>query len=213
MRILFLLLSCFCAHGYADISVNFDTGSNWTAGGGSLTSYQTNHVYAESGFSFSGGPALRQTTAVQDGVAGALGTYSWRLQDVNGVAWTASYDSVSLANSFVSGFGFDVRRWDGSPVPVYDVSYSFDGGVNYTSAGTINNTFLGGTSNWTSFSASFGAIQVANGDFKVRVSRTGGERIMIDNFSLTATAVPEPSSIGLVVLGLAAVSSTCRRRA
>lgn len=185
--------------GVATASViDFDTASNWT-GSGSLTSYNSGHVYEEQDWTFTGGPALRQGTTAQDGFAGALGTYSWRLQNV-AVTWTATYD---LAGS-LSQFGFDVRRWDGSPSPSVAVAYSTDGGSTYSSSVvTINNTYLGDSSDWTTFSydlptpATFSA-----GDFIVQLSSTGGERIMLDNFSFT---VPEPASLMLVSCGLVAM--------
>lgn len=54
------------------ITVDFDDVSKWQAGSGNFATIQSNHVYVDQGFRFTGGPAFRNSTAVQDGVAGAL---------------------------------------------------------------------------------------------------------------------------------------------
>lgn len=206
-----LLVCCaFASAAQGAIVVDFDDAGKWTAGSGGITSYQTNHVYSDQGLVFTGGPALRNGNAVQDGFAGALGTFSWRLRDAATVSFTATYADTSVAGGQVSGFGFDVRRWDGAPSPAYSIAYSTNGGADFTLVDTIDNDFLGNTSNWFSFSHSFSTVNVADGDFIVRLSATGGERIMFDNFSLAVTAVPEPTS--LAVLGIAAGVVAVRRR-
>lgn len=196
----------------ADFVVDFDTAANWTAGSGSIGSYQSDHTYSDSGMVFTGGPALRQTASTQDGFDAALGTYSWRLRNTNTVTWTATYATVG--DSEVEGFSFDVRRWDSNPSPAFDVSYSVTGAAGpFASVGTINNTFLGGSSDWSNFSHTFTSNEiVSDGDLVVRlVQATTGERIMIDNFSLnTVSAVPEPAGLG--VLALAGLGLVLRRR-
>jgi autotransporter-associated beta strand protein len=164
-------------------TIDFDTAGNWT-GSGSLTSYSTSHVYTESGWTFTGGPALRNTTTSTDGFAGALGTYSWRLRDDTTVSWTATYNTGGT----LSAFGFDVRRWDATPSVNFLVEYSINGGTSYTSTGTtINNTFLGNSSDWSTFTFDLlSPVSVAADDFIVRVAAQGTtERMMIDNFSFT----------------------------
>ena len=177
--------------------INFDTASNWTASGsGLLTSYQTGHKYAESGWEFTGGPALRETTATQDGFPGFEGTYAWRLRDAT-VTWTATYTKALQPNEYFSAFGFDARRWDNSPSPAYAVSYSFNGGSTWTNFTTINNAALDNSSQWKTFSnAVSSATGLAANQFVVRFSATGGERIMVDNFSYNV--VPEPAVISLI---------------
>jgi hypothetical protein len=196
----------------AGFVVNFDDVSKWTAGTGGLGSYASNHVYSDSGMTFTGGPSLRNTTTSQNGFAGALGTYSWRLEDRPGVSWTATYNTVSAANSIVNGFGFAVRRWDGSPSPAFSIAYSLNGGTSFTTRPTqINNTSLFNSSDWVTYSASFGKTQVSNGDFVVRISSSGTtERIMVDNFSVSA--VPEPTTGLLLGLGTLACAAFRRNR-
>jgi hypothetical protein len=201
------LLAICPAVSRADLVVNFDTSPNWTAGSTALTSYTTNHTYIQSGLTFTGGPALRNTAAVQDGFAGALGIFAWRLQDNSTVSWSATYSDVQAMNEGVSGFSFSVRRWDASPSPNFTVSYSLNGGTSYTTAGTINNASLGNSSNWSTFSSAALPLTLVNdGDFIVRVAAAGStERIMIDNFTLSAAAVPEASAFlygGLIATSL-----------
>jgi len=163
-------------------TINFDTADNWTAGSGGITSYQTDHQYNDviSGFdvNFSGGPALRQGTSLQDGFAGANGINSWRLRDNSTVEWF-----VTLTATQVSGFSFLVRRWDANPSPDFDVAFSIDGGTNYTSVGTINNTFLDNSSDWKLFSYG-SSITSSTSNIIIRIKANGTtERIMIDDFN------------------------------
>lgn len=92
------------------IAIDFDESTKWTNGSGGITSYQTDHTYVDQGFTFTGGPALRNGTSNQDGFASALGTCSWRLRDSGAVVWTATYTNVTSPLSIVESFGFDVRR-------------------------------------------------------------------------------------------------------
>ncbi|MDX1651491.1 MAG: hypothetical protein R3277_03300 [Brumimicrobium sp.] len=168
-------------------TINFDDDTKWTAGSGAITSYQTDHNYSDQNWSFTGGPSLREGTGLQDGVAGALGTYSWRLRDAAGTQWIGTYNNAGDIQSF----GFDVRRWDNSPDPNYTVEYTINGGTSWNNTGiTINNTYLSNSSNWTTFSYTLPAItSVTSGNFRVRVTRTAGERIIIDNFQWTEVSV------------------------
>jgi len=217
------LLTGLCALSLAVVSqaqtilVNFDDPTKWTAGAAALTSYAANHVYQDGGWTFTGGPALRQTTTAQDGFPGALGVYSWRI--TNGVAdWTATYSVDLLSGESFSLFGFDARRWDGVPSPDFAVSFSFDGGLTYNpatsigSSGVLNNAAFGDSSDWSTFSQSVSSpLALAANQFVVRVQSTGTtERIMIDNF--TATVVPEPSTYALLALGAAGLGAHMIRR-
>lgn len=172
----------FCSFGFGQsFIIDFDDAGNWTVGSGGITSYQTDHEYNDQNWLFTGGPALRNGTGAQDGFPGALGTYSWRLRNAP-ATWSGTYND---AGDIVS-FGFDVRRWDGSPNPNWDIAYSINGGGTWTNVGTINNAFLSNSSDWISFSYTLPSVtSVTIGDFVVQLSRNGGERIMIDNFTWT----------------------------
>ncbi|MCG8327061.1 MAG: hypothetical protein MI974_05215 [Chitinophagales bacterium] len=195
-QVYLLLIFCLMSVvGWGQTTIDFDNNSNWTSGSGTINSYQTDHVFSESNMVFTGGDALRQTASNQDGVAGALGTYSWRLRDNSSVSWTATYSAALNANESFSAFGFDVRRWDSSPSSDFLVEYSTDGGTGWTTAsnigtsGVIDNTALGNSSNWSTFSQTISTVQgLAANQFIVRISAQGTtERIMIDNFSYTVS--------------------------
>ncbi len=190
--LLTLLCLGFSSDGWGQtVVINFDDVAKWTAGSAAIGSYASNHTYVDENWTFTGGPALRNTTAVQDGFPGALGTYSWRLQDNASVNWRATYNQANTLETF----GFAVRRWDGSPSPNFSIEYSINGGVSYTSTGVIiNNAYLDNSSNWKTFSFTFPTpVTVAAGDFVVKVAALGStERIMIDNFSFTLGIITEP---------------------
>ena len=177
-------------------AITFNNTDNWIASG-SITSY-SNHSYSQSNWLFEGNLVLREvsTSPVQDGVAVTLGTYAWRLQDAAGSSLTATFNSSAT----ISAFSFDVRRWDNSPDPIYTVEFSTNSGGSWTNTGTtINNAYLG-SSNWKNFSYTLAsAANVTSGQFKVRIVRSSGERIMIDNFSWTGT-----SEVRLTTMGTAA---------
>ncbi len=209
--LILLLSATFASPGSAQTNlINFDVAGNWTAGSGAINSYQTDHVYADANMTFTGGPALRETSSSQDGFSGALGTYAWRLQDNSSVVWTATYNPALGANEFFSEFGFAARRWDGSPSPDFLVEYSFNGGSSYTVAtsignnGVIDNSALGNTSDWSTFTQVVNSPNaLAAGDFIVRISAQGStERLMIDDFFYTISTGSTPAC-NLAASGLA----------
>lgn len=170
----------------AQTTIDFDDAGKWTAGSGSITSYQNDHTYVSDNWTFTGGPALRQGNALQDGVPGALGTYSWRLRDAI-CTWTATYNTAGT----IATFSFRVRRWDNDPNPNWTVSYSTNG-TSFTTVGTINNSFLGNSSDWATFTYTFSTpVTVGANQFIVQIGRNSGERIMIDDFTFSSS-VPSP---------------------
>ncbi len=183
MKKLILLLLIFSITNLLSQTVDFDTDGNWTAGSGALNSYQSDHVYSTtvSGFNvtFSGGEALREIAGTQDGFSKTFGDYSWRLRNVNNVDWRVTIEATSI-----DGFSFQVRRWDASPSPAFDVSYSINGGTDFSSSiGTIDNTFLGNSSDWSTFTYA-SAINSSGTNIIIKIAATGTtERIFIDNFT------------------------------
>lgn len=173
---LVLGLVFYAFNGFGQTTINFDDNAKWTAGSVALTSYALNHTYVDGSFSATGGPALRNGTAAQDGFPGAFGTYSWRLQNVNTVDWR-----ITIATGGISTFSVKIRRWDGSPSPDYNLEYSIDGGSNWVFIALINNTSLGNSSDWTTFD---GTINSENDNIIIRLkSNSAGERIMLDDFT------------------------------
>jgi hypothetical protein len=76
----------------------------------------------------------------------------------------------------------------------------------------LDNAAFGDSSDWSSFSQTISSpTELAANQFVVRFSATGGERIMIDNFSVV-TAVPEPSTYAALLGALALGVVMWRRR-
>lgn len=191
-------------NGWGQTVVNFDDAAKWTAGSVAVTSYANNHTYVDGVFSSTGGPALRNTNATQDGFPGALGTYSWRLRDVNTVDFV-----MTIASGGVGSFSVKIRRWDGSPSPDFNLEYATDGGTLWTLVSVINNTTLNNSSDWTLFS---GTINSSNSNIKIRLKANGTtERIMIDDFSwfnYAGTATPTQVAVTLINGGSSPLAGT-----
>lgn len=166
---------------------NFDTADNWYSPDNSSMSSYGAKAYTDTArpdvVSYYAEVALRQGSADQDGFPGARsGDYSWRLRNADGSFWQAT-----ITEGGVGDFSVWVRRWDGDPGPNYVVEYSLDNGTTWTELSTINNTWLDVSSDWKEFT---GTIDAANGDGEddniiIQIRRVDGERIMIDDFSVT----------------------------
>lgn len=165
---------------------SFDTASNWTCVGAGCTSYD-NHLYANPSYpqmTFSSLNALRETAGTQDGFPRThSGAYAWRLRNVSGSTW-----QVRISSGGVGDFSVWVRRWDGDPDTNYAVEYSTNNGGSWTAVLTINNAWLGNTSNWKQVT---GTINTPNGagdsdDILIRIrAASAGERLMVDDFEMT----------------------------
>ena len=180
---------------------NFDDDSKWTAGSGTINSYQTDHQYNDviGGFNvnYTGGPALRESSGTQDGFDKTHNgsPYSWRLRNKSTVEWFATIEATSI-----DGFSFYVRRWDSSPATNFDVAYSIDGGNSYTSIGTINNSLLS-DSDWKQFTYSSN-ITSNTTNIKIRIKANGTtERIMIDDFSFDNPLPVELTTFSAIMKG------------
>lgn len=173
---IFILFSQLAA---GQTTINFDTASNWIQDGTTaLTSY-ANHAYAESGVTIQGTSVLRNTTTIQDGYPGALGTYSMRINTT-----TSAKATITVSSGGISTFSIKVRRWDASPMPNYTVKYSLDGGTNWTNLTNIDGDLLT-SSDWFTYS---GTINDASSNIMIEIANntiTATERIMIDDFTWT----------------------------
>jgi len=174
--LLLCFISIFSISLFAQGTIDFDDDTKWTMDG---TSYSSNHVYTDGVFSATGGPVYLQGTAAQGGVAGAFGIHSCRLKNVTNAEWI-----ITIASGGVGEFGMKIRRWDGSPSPDLNLDYSIDGGTNWTTVSTINNTSLDNKSDWKLFT---GTVNDESTNIKIRLVANGKtERIMVDDFYWTA---------------------------
>ena len=170
---------------FAQGTIDFDDDNNWTMDG---SGYSNNHTYSEGVISVAGGEAYRQGTAAQGGYPGAFGKYSWRLRNNDAVEWT-----ITVASGGVEDFGLKIRRWDGSPSPDFDLSYSING-TDWVNVATINNASLDDVSEWKTFT---GEINSTADNIKIRLKANGStERIMVDDFFWTVEG-SEPATLEL----------------
>ena len=182
---LFILSLLMVGMAWGQTTINFDDPAKWTEGSGSLTSYSSDHAYADGVFSATGRPALRSTTSDQDGYPEALGTYSWRMRNFSTIDWR-----ITIASGGVSTFSMAIRRWDASPSPAFNIEYSTDGGTTWVLVSTVNNTTLDNVSAWKTFE---GTINSSNENILIRLVATDTtERIMIDDFTWTGFAGGDP---------------------
>src|SRR6056297_528329 len=152
---LLVLLSLFPAGLQAGFTVDFDTDSKWIRSPWeSINTYSWYHRYEDQGMVFSGGALLRNTNSEVQGSPGALGEYAWRLSGPTPTIiastkapteWFADYADVDETDNEITGFGFDIRRWDSDPEAYVEVDYTLDG-TTFLSAGIVDHAFLGGDS-------------------------------------------------------------------
>lgn len=162
-------------------TVNFDDAGKWSVGT-SGSSYG-NYSYTDQGVSFQGTSVIRNTTTAQDGFPGALGTYAWRLNQIATTKLT-----ITIASGGVNTWSIKVKRWDNSPMPDYTVKYSTDGGNSFDSDANIDGTLLT-TSDWFTYEGT--PINDASNNIIIEIQNTGTtERIMIDDFTWTASTAP-----------------------
>lgn len=170
--------------------INFDNATNWT-GSGALTSYSSGHTYVSNNWTFTGGPALREATASQDGFPGFLGTYAWRMQNSSTGSFTGTYNIAGT----ISAVGFKYRRWDNSPALNHTFEYSTNGGSSWTNITTVT---VPPSSDWQTVSHTLASAAVVTANqfiFRVTWTTPTPERMMFDDFSFTlSTACAAPST-------------------
>lgn len=184
---LVVLLVLMGNYGWGQTIINFDTASNWTQGGSTAFTSYSNHSYSESGVTFQGAKVIRNAIAAQDGFPGALGTYSFRLENTSNGNLL-----ITIGNGGLSDFSFKVRRWDSTPAADYTVKYTINGGTDWISLSNVNSTLLA-TSNWFTFSS--GTINSTASNIQIEIKNTGTtERIMFDDFAWTGYSAPTNSA-------------------
>jgi len=176
-KIYTLLLTLFSVAIFAQGSINFDEPTNWVQGAAIFTSY-SDHGYNDGVFSAIGASVIRNSTAAQDGFAGANGTYSFRLRDNASTSLT-----MTIASGGVGNFSFAVRRWDAAPATNFTVEYSTNEGVDWTFSSTID-AAVTTDSDWKTVN---GVINSSNANIQIRIRSNGTtERLMVDDFVWTA---------------------------
>jgi hypothetical protein len=105
-------------------NINFDDDIKWIkdpAASTLGTSYGS-HGYSDTNFTATGARVIRNTNSAQDGFPGALGTYSFRLENTANSSLT-----MTVGTGGIGTFSFKVRRWDGTPATNFAVEYSTNG--------------------------------------------------------------------------------------
>ena len=152
-------------------TIGFEIGDNWNTTSNSYGNY----VYTDGDFTASGISIIKESSGTWDNFPKTIDNTSVRLRNNS----TSSLTMI-ISTGGVSDFSFKVRRWDGSPATNFIVETTIDNGVNWNSAGIINET-LTVDSDWKTFN---GNIDSANSNVGVRIASQGTtERIMVDNFT------------------------------
>ena len=161
-------------------TINFDDTNKWVQSGSTALGSYASHGYADTNFTATGARVLRNATAAQDGFPGAIGTYSFRLENAANSSLT-----MTVGTGGIGTFSFKVRRWDDTPATNFAVEYTTDG-TNWNNVTTINATITT-DSNWKTVN---GTINSSNNNVSVRIKSLGStERIMVDDFSWTASTL------------------------
>jgi hypothetical protein len=164
----------------------FDTEDNWSnISGGSVTVFGT-QAYSNPAtleVTFRAEAARRLSGATQDGYPICHSEpYVWQLRDTEAPFWQAT-----VTTGGVETFSVWVRRWDGSPEPVYVVEYSINNGDSWTTVLTIDNAWLDSSSAWKQVSGTINTPNDtgADDDIIIRIRRVSGERLLVDDFEMT----------------------------
>ena len=123
---------------------------------------------------------------------------------------TQGYQGISL--SFVGRYGGITTS-----APTFAWSYSLDNGTSWLSLAPTTTGALSGASKFYNVSAAFNSVldNASSIEVKLSVSALAGQSVEMDNVQvLAASAVPEPSVLGLLggALALLAAGAQARRR-
>ncbi|MBN2664748.1 MAG: T9SS type A sorting domain-containing protein [Bacteroidales bacterium] len=100
-----------------------------------------------------------------------------RIEDATGSYLLMDGADGNGVDGGVGTISFWYRSWDSSPAAVYDVAVSIDGAA-YSTIGTINTTS-------TTYQEFTYAIDNSSDNIRVKIERTSGERLHIDDFCYT----------------------------
>ena len=155
-----LLITCL---GYSQVSENFDSNFGSGYGNYSLNGFDINNGLSESSNSRSGRAVrIRNQTNANLEYVGA---------DGNG------------KDGGVGTITFWYRSWDSSPTAEYVVETSINNGT-YNQIGSSITTSSTTYAEWTH------TLDDSSNDIKIRVRRTNGERLIIDDFEITNFSGP-----------------------
>jgi hypothetical protein len=122
----------------------------------------------------------------------------------NNAKWIVTIDTAGWTDI---GLRFDYKAWN-SKTTSFDIDYR----LNDTDAWTniLNNTPITGDSAFHSFSYSLAALDAIENQPVVELrfndfDNHGSGKLAFDNFELTGTQIPEPSTIALFGLGITAI--------
>lgn len=131
---------------------------------------------------------------------------NWGLEGTNGATFAGfngnSYALTLLFGSLISSFSLDASRSNGSS----DGTITIEALLNGSSVGTDSEA-LGSINTWSTLSlaGSFDEIRITG-------TGTGFHPFGIDNIVFNGTAVPEPGTWAMMLLGFGAVGFAMRRR-
>jgi hypothetical protein len=159
----------------AQVSENFDSYSD-ASYGTSVENYGTFNTFQ----------AVSETTKARTGksvrIKNTAGSYFEYVGDGNGI------------DGGVGVISFWYRSWDSSPTAVYDVQLSINGAA-YTNIGSQISYDSETYTEWTH------TLNNSADDIKVKIIGISGERLIIDDFSVTNYTAPSTSTINLNTTG------------
>ncbi len=164
--LIFITFLCAVLSGFGQVTENFDTAFGSGYGNYNYNDFDINNGLSELGNSRSGRAVrLRNQTNANLEYVGA---------DGNG------------KDGGVGSISFWYRSWDASPTAEYDVEVNINGG-GYTTIGSQISTSSTSYSQWTH------TLNNVSDNIRIRVIRTNGERLIIDDFEITDYAPTGPT--------------------
>lgn len=156
--LIFLAFLCFVMSGYGQVNENFDTNFGTSYGNYNVNDFDINNGLSE-------GANARSGRAV-------------RLRDVGSSNLEYVGADGNGKDGGVGTISFWYRSWDASPTAVYDVEISINNGA-YTTIGSQISTASTTYAQWSH------SLNNTSDNIKVRVIRSTGERLIIDDFEIT----------------------------
>lgn len=173
---------------YVSSLETFDITENW-AGGAAISfgaKYYTNTAALPEGGHFEANSSTRETTY-------SVSSNAWRI----GSDSTPNVYVRYIVYTNITQFAMKLARWDNTPTPNFVVRYSTDSGASYTTLLSTNGSWFTGDKVFKTYES--GQVNIMpNGSDPVWIElfRSSGERMLMDDFSLTYRVDGEPGDIG-----------------